>query len=100
MKPNTSWLIYGANGYTGRLLAEAALARGMRPTLAGRSRESIESLGRELDCETRAMSLEDPELARSIEGYGCVLLAAGPFSRTGWRMLEACLSARCHYLDL
>jgi short subunit dehydrogenase-like uncharacterized protein len=100
MKSNTSWLIYGASGYTGGLLARAATARGMRPTLAGRSRESVESLGKELGCETRTMSLDDPYLARSLEGFGCVLLAAGPFSRTSSRMLAACSSARCHYLDL
>jgi hypothetical protein len=54
----------------------------MRPTLAGRSRESIERLGRELGCETRTISLEDPRLPEAIAGFGCVLLAAGPFSRT------------------
>ena len=31
-----SWMIYGAYGYTGRLAVELALARGHRPTLAGR----------------------------------------------------------------
>ena len=100
MKPNTTWLIYGANGYTGVLLAREALARNMRPILAGRSRDPIERLGRELGCETRTMSLEDPALARSLEGIGCVLLVAGPFSRTCRPMLDACLEARCHYLDV
>jgi short subunit dehydrogenase-like uncharacterized protein len=100
VRPKTSWLIYGASGYTGGLLAHAAVARGMRPTLAARSRESIEGLGRELGCEVRAMALEDRHLARSIEGFGCVLHAAGPFSKTSGPLLAACLSARCHYLDL
>jgi short subunit dehydrogenase-like uncharacterized protein len=100
MKPNKPWLLYGANGYTGTLLAREALARNMRPILAGRSREPIEWLGRELGCETRTMSLDDPGLARSLEDVGCVLLAAGPFSRTSRPMLDACLKARCHYLDV
>ena len=43
------WLIYGANGYTGRLVAREAVRRGMRPRLAGRRLESIEAVGRELD---------------------------------------------------
>ena len=95
-----SWLIYGANGYTGALLAREAVARNMRPILAGRSREAVERLGRELDCEARAIALEDPGLARRLEGIECLLHAAGPFSRTSRPMLEACLAARCHYLDL
>ena len=36
------WMIYGANGYTGQLMVEEAVRRGLRPVLAGRSREAIE----------------------------------------------------------
>ena len=36
-------LIYGANGYTGRLIVEEAYRRGLRPIIAGRSAESIEA---------------------------------------------------------
>ena len=32
-------LIYGSTGYTGRLIVAEALARGLRPTLAGRNAE-------------------------------------------------------------
>ena len=34
-------LIYGATGYTGRLVVEAALARGLRPILGGRSHDRL-----------------------------------------------------------
>jgi short subunit dehydrogenase-like uncharacterized protein len=34
----SDWLIYGANGYTGTLIAKEAVSRGLRPVLAGRSR--------------------------------------------------------------
>jgi 7-keto-8-aminopelargonate synthetase-like enzyme len=44
MQHRKPWLICGANGFTGRLLAEEALAHGMRPTLAGRSAAAIEHL--------------------------------------------------------
>src|SRR5687768_15391376 len=33
----SDWMIYGANGYTGELIAREAARRGMRPSLAGRS---------------------------------------------------------------
>ena len=42
------WLIYGANGYTGALLAREAVARGHRPILAGRNAERLSALAREL----------------------------------------------------
>src|SRR4249919_1305642 len=32
-----AWLLYGANGYTGELIARRAVAAGERPVLAGRS---------------------------------------------------------------
>ncbi len=32
-----SFLLYGAYGYTGRLIAEMAVERGLRPVLAGRN---------------------------------------------------------------
>ena len=38
------WMLYGANGYTGELIAREAVARGSRPILAGRNRERIEAL--------------------------------------------------------
>ncbi|NDJ37003.1 MAG: helix-turn-helix domain-containing protein, partial [Chloroflexi bacterium] len=42
------WMLYGAYGYTGELTARAAVARGHRPLLAGRSREKLEPLAEEL----------------------------------------------------
>ena len=39
-----AWLIYGANGYTGELIAREAARRGLKPILAGRNRTAIETL--------------------------------------------------------
>ena len=38
----SNWLIYGANGYTGTLIAKEAVSRGLRPVLAGRSQAVAE----------------------------------------------------------
>jgi short subunit dehydrogenase-like uncharacterized protein len=98
MKP---WLLYGANGYTGRLIAKEAVARGMRPVLAGRDRETVEQLARELGLESRVFDLRDgDELSRQLEGHALVLNCAGPFSRTCEPLLETCLRMRVHYLDI
>ena len=45
------WMIYGANGYTGELIAREAARRGLKPVLAGRRRESVEALARTLGLE-------------------------------------------------
>ena len=95
------WMIYGANGYTGELTARAAVARGLRPILAGRSQSALEPLARELGLERRVFGLEDPkEVDAGIAGAALVLHCAGPFSRTARPMADACLRNKAHYLDI
>jgi len=94
------WMIYGANGYTGRLMAKEAVARGLTPILAGRRREDLEAMGRELGLEVRVFGLEPAALDLGLKGVGLVLHCAGPFSETCAPMLEACLRAKAHYLDI
>lgn len=95
------WMIYGANGYTGELIAREARKRGHQPVVAGRSTAKIESLGRELGLETRAFALDDTAaLLRGLEGIGLVLHCAGPFSATAKPMIDACIQAGVHYLDI
>src|SRR5262245_49498689 len=95
------FLLYGANGYTGELTARAAVARGLRPTLAGRSREKLESLARELALECRVFDLDDAQAVDAgLGGMAVVLHCAGPFSRTARPMADACLRTKTHYLDI
>ncbi len=89
-------LIYGANGYTGELIAREAARRGLRPILAGRSAEKIAPLARELKLEWRAFPLDAPKLG----GVDVVLHCAGPFVHTSGPMVRACLDAGAHYLDI
>jgi len=91
-----SWMIYGANGYTGELIAREAVRRGQRPILAGRRAEPVRALANELGCPWRVFDLARPEL----EGVRAVLHCAGPFSHTSAPMVRACLDARVHYLDI
>ncbi len=94
-------MIYGANGFTGRLIAREAVRRGLTPILAGRSREAVEPLARELGLEARVFGLDTPaEVARKLEGVSLVLHGAGPFSRTHPPMLRGCLETGTHYLDI
>jgi short subunit dehydrogenase-like uncharacterized protein len=96
-----AWLLYGANGYTGELIAREAVRRGGKPILAGRSRDKVARLARELGCETRVFDLEDQRATLiALEDVRAVLNCAGPFSRTAGRLMQACLVSHVHYLDI
>ncbi len=94
-------MIYGANGYTGRLIAREAAKRGLQPVLAGRNREEVRALSDELGLHCRVFELSNAdEIARNLDGIDVVLHCAGPFSKTAEPMLEACLAHKSHYLDI
>jgi len=96
-----NWVIYGANGYTGELVAREAVSRGLRPTLAGRNAARIDALAAELGLEARCFALDDPGAIRgALAGHRLVLHCAGPFSVTSEPMLGACLDTGVHYLDI
>src|SRR4051812_27973155 len=92
------WLLYGATGRTGTLIAEEAVARGHRPVLAGRDRDRLRRLAERLDLPWAAGPAT--ELARLIGDSRLVLLAAGPFATTAPAVLRACLDSGVHYLDI
>ncbi len=95
------WIIYGANGYTGKLMAREAARQGLHPILAGRNEKIVSALAAELGLESRVFSLDDPQaVLRGVEGCKLVLHCAGPFSVTSQPMIEACLAAGAHYLDI
>jgi short subunit dehydrogenase-like uncharacterized protein len=95
------WMLYGATGYTGRLICRDARSRGLEPLLAARERRSLEELGRELGFETRCFDLEDPQrIAEQLNGIYVVLNCAGPFLTTSKAMLAGCVRSGTHYLDI
>ena len=96
-----TWLIYGANGYTGRLVAELAVHREHRPVLAGRDERALVELGARLGLEHRTFPLSDSARLRTgLTGIDAVAHCAGPFSATSKAMVDACLSTGTHYLDI
>lgn len=99
--PDARWMIYGAYGYTGELLATQAVARGHQPTLAGRSQEKLAPIAERLGLPHVVVGLDDAAaLRKAVEGHRLVLHAAGPFVKTHRPMLRACLDAGAHYLDI
>lgn len=95
------WMIYGANGFTGELIAREAKTRGAAPVLAGRNAAKIAALAGELNLPSKIFSLDAPaDIAVALTGVGLVLNCAGPFSKTAFALMRACLAAKAHYLDI
>lgn len=94
-------IIYGSYGYTGRLVVAEALARGHRPLLAGRDAARLSAQATETGLDSAAVALDDPPaLKRLLEPADLVLHCAGPFIHTSRPMVDACLAAGTHYLDI
>ena len=101
MANRVEWMIYGANGYTGRLVAVEAKHRGLRPVLAGRRAGPIETLATDLSLPARVFDLGDARsAAAALADMAVVAHCAGPFAATSAQMIDACLTSRTHYLDI
>jgi short subunit dehydrogenase-like uncharacterized protein len=101
MTTTRPWLLYGANGYTGQLVAEEALRRGHRPILAGRSADKVRPLAEKLGLSWTAFGLDDiSAITKAIEGADLVFHAAGPFAHTSEPMVTACIARGAHYVDV
>ncbi|MDM0045950.1 saccharopine dehydrogenase NADP-binding domain-containing protein [Variovorax dokdonensis] len=100
-------LLYGATGYSGRLIAQEAArqmrhgASSMEVVLAARDRLRLRALAERLGLEWRAFGLdEEREVADALRGFDVVINAAGPFSATGERLAKSAISVHCHYVDI
>jgi short subunit dehydrogenase-like uncharacterized protein len=97
----TPFLLYGSYGYTGALIADLAVKRGMRPILSGRDLIRLKTQADGLGLEYRPISLDDHvSLEVALKEVPLVLNCAGPFHRTFQPMTEACLQLGKHYLDI
>lgn len=95
------FLIYGATGYTGALVAEMAAKTGMKPILSGRNEAKLKAIAEPLRLDFEVVSLDDTEaLEDLLNKVSVVLHVAGPFSATAQPMIEACLKTGTHYLDI
>jgi short subunit dehydrogenase-like uncharacterized protein len=95
------FLIYGAYGYTGELIARFAAERGLKPLLAGRNKEKTREVAERFGFEYRVFGLDEKAmLDAALEEVDVVLHSAGPFSLTSRPMVDACLRNKKHYTDI
>src|SRR5829696_1327217 len=94
-------VVLGATGYTGRLVAEALVALGERPVLAGRSADRLGELADRLGgLETQVADTSRPSTVFGVIGDGDVLVSlVGPFTRHGEPAVRAAIAAGAVYLD-
>jgi short subunit dehydrogenase-like uncharacterized protein len=94
-------VLFGATGYTGRLIAERLVALGERPLLAGRSEEKLASLADALGgLEWRRADVYRRNSVFDLVEEGDVLVSTvGPFAKWGEPAVGAAIAARGTYLD-
>lgn len=94
-------VLFGATGYTGARTAEALVAAGASPVLAGRDPGRLDALaGRLGGLETARADVTDPVSVRNLLSGGDVLVTTvGPFLRLGQAAVDAAVDAGAVYLD-
>jgi short subunit dehydrogenase-like uncharacterized protein len=98
---SSSFLLYGATGFTGEPTARLAVEYGLQPIIAGRDEVRLEELAAELGVESRVFDLHDPQkIEQALKDVSVVLNCAGPFIYTFKPIVDACLRTGTHYLDL
>ena len=99
--PKLQLLLYGANGYTGQLIARYAALYGLSLILAARRKESVAPIAEMLGFDFKVFDLNDETtLVNALKDVALVIHAAGPYDHTSKQMVEACLKTGTHYIDL
>lgn len=94
-------IIYGSYGYTGDLIVEESLSKKTAILLAGRNEQRLKIQSEKTGYPYKAIDLNNHEALVELLKEGDVLInAAGPFINTAPQMVEACIEAKTHYLDI
>jgi short subunit dehydrogenase-like uncharacterized protein len=94
--------IYGATGYTGRLVTAELADAGADLVISGRSRRKLDALAATIegDVAVQEATLDDPVSLRALLAECSVVVdCAGPFVRFGEPVLAAAVETSTHYLD-
>ena len=99
-------IVYGATGFTGRLVAEYLSQQGVtRWAMAGRSRTKLEEvrdlIGAPADTPLVVADADDPASLKAMaESTAVVLTTVGPYQLYGAPLVAACVAAGTAYVDL
>lgn len=96
-------VLFGATGFTGRLVAEELARRDVRWAMAGRRRDALERARDELGVDVPIVVADASDLGalRAMASEARVVCTTvGPYSRHGEPLVEACVAEGTHYCDL
>lgn len=92
--------VYGATGFTGKIVAAELASRNIDIKLLGRDKDALESLGH-AKAKVHAVGLNNvTELAQALTGCSTVISCVGPYTQYGEPVLKAAIEAKCNYVDL
>lgn len=99
-------VIIGATGYTGKITAKYLHSRGERAgrwAIAGRDQSKLTQLKQELgvsELPTFVIDISQPATLDAVCAQTrCIISCAGPFTRVGMPVVEACVRNHVHYID-
>jgi len=98
-------IVYGASGYTGRLVCEYLREYHVPFVAAGRDKARIQEAMDKVpgidtvEHEIIEVAHDVEPLAELFDGARVVLNTVGPFAQYGREVVEACIASGCHYLD-
>ena len=93
-------IIFGATGFTGRLVAERLAAQGADPVLAGRSERSVRELAERLGAEWAvADAMRRNSVFALLEPGDVLVSTVGPFIKWGEPAVRAAIAANGTYID-
>lgn len=101
MDVNRKIVLFGATGYTGHLLAEEMVSKGLSPILCGRNEIRLKDMaGRLGGLDYSVADVDDPDAFTFILGKGDVLVSTvGPFLKYGQTAIRAAIDKSAVYID-
>jgi short subunit dehydrogenase-like uncharacterized protein len=98
---SAQFLLYGATGYTARLIAGLAGSYGLQPNLSGRDAVGVPQTAQAHHFDHRVFALDSTRAVQAgLQGVQVVLNCAGPFAHTYKPLVDVCIDRGVHYVDI
>jgi len=94
-------ILYGSYGYTGKLIANECKSKNLSVILAGRNHEALQKQSEETGYPFEVLEIQDSTALKNLLLKGSLVIhSAGPFRHTAKLMADACLETKTHYTDI
>ena len=101
MKSSKQIVVYGAYGYTGKLIVDLCRTKNLDVVLAGRNEESLKKQSEKTGYHYQVVESNNLEgLKKLLTPASVVIHCGGPFRYTAETMAQACLETQTHYTDI